>query len=251
MRRPMIAGNWKMHSTIDDTIKFAGGLASELKASGQIDVVIAPPFTSLYSLGVALSDTEFKMASQNIFWEDNGAYTAEVSGVFLKDVGCHYAIIGHSERRQYFNETDETVNKRIFAAIRNQLTPIFCIGETLAQRDADNTWNVLETQLRSGLKGIKLAELDDFIIAYEPVWAIGTGETATPEQAQEVHRKIRTYLSDIYGIEVSDKIRLLYGGSVKPSNSRELLTQSDIDGALVGGASLDPKSFAEIVRSAH
>jgi len=247
----MIAGNWKMHSTIDDTIKFAGGLASELKASGQIDVVIAPPFTSLYSLGVALSDTEFKMASQNIFWEDNGAYTAEVSGVFLKDVGCHYAIIGHSERRQYFNETDETVNKRIFAAIRNQLTPIFCIGETLAQRDADNTWNVLETQLRSGLKGIKLAELDDFIIAYEPVWAIGTGETATPEQAQEVHRKIRTYLSDIYGIEVSDKIRLLYGGSVKPSNSRELLTQSDIDGALVGGASLDPKSFAEIVRSAH
>jgi len=251
MRKPFIAGNWKMNNTVEESLKFAATLSVELKATGQIDVVIAPPFTALYSVGVAFADTEFDLAAQNIFWEDSGAYTAEISGVFLKDVGCKYVIIGHSERRQYFGETNEMVNKRVHAALKHDLIPILCIGETLEQREANNTWNVIETQLEGGLRGIDIANAADFIIAYEPVWAIGTGKTASTEQAEEVHGLIRKYLDDNCGKAVADRTRILYGGSVKPANSRELLVQQNIDGALVGGASLDALQFADIIRNAH
>ncbi len=251
MRTPLIAGNWKMNNTIPEALRFITAFQGEVKAAGSVDVVIAPPFTALYALGEAMGGTEFKLGAQNIFWEDSGAYTGEISGPFLVDAGCRYAIIGHSERRQFFGETNETVNKRIRAALRHELVPILCVGETLEEREADRMWEVIGSQLRGGLEGIDVADAPEFCIAYEPVWAIGTGLTATPEQAQEVHALIRKHLADTFGAKVADTTRLLYGGSVKPSNSRELLTKPDIDGALVGGAALDPKAFAAIVHSAH
>lgn len=250
-RRPLIVANWKMNNTVPETLKFVAAFTGELKAAGSVDVVIAPPFTALYSLGVALAETEFQMAAQNVFWEDNGAFTAEISGAFLADVGCRFVIIGHSERRQLFGETDDTVNKRLQAAIRYGLTPIMCVGETLVEREGNRTFDVIEKQLNDGLKNIKVSNLDDFVIAYEPVWAIGTGKTATPAQAQEVHAMIRGWLAKKIDPATSGKTRILYGGSVKPSNSREILSEKDVDGALVGGASLDAKQFAGIVRSAH
>jgi triosephosphate isomerase len=251
MRKPLIAGNWKMNNNVSDSLKFAATLSVELKAAGQIDVVMAPPFTALYSMGVALSDTEFKLAGQNLFWEDSGAFTGEVSGEFLAEIGCTYVIVGHSERRQYFGETNETVNKRLMAAIRHGLIPIMCVGENLAQRENGDTWQIIEEQLTDGLRGIDLRTVAHFVIAYEPVWAIGTGKTASPDEASGVHDSIRNYLKERYGDETAGKIRLIYGGSVTPANSRELITRENIDGALVGGASLDPKKFADIVRSAH
>ncbi len=251
MRKPFIAANWKLNNTVADALKFVAAFTADLKSASGVDVVIAPPFTALYSMGVALADTEFMLAAQNVFWEDSGAYTGEVAAPFLKDVGCTHVIIGHSERRQYFGETDESVNKRLNAAIRNELVPILCVGETLEEREANKTWDVVGTQLKEGLRGIDLNALEDFLIAYEPVWAIGTGKTATPEQAQEVHGLIRSYLKDAYGGDAANRLRIIYGGSVKPSNSRELLSKEDIDGALVGGASLKPDQFAAIIRSAH
>lgn len=251
MRRPLIAANWKMNNTVPDALKFVAALESDLKATGSVDVVIAPPFTALYSTGVALSETGIQLGAQNLFWEDVGAYTGEISGAFLVDIGCKYVIVGHSERRQLFGETDETVNKRLKAALRHDLVPIFCVGETLAQREANKTWEVIEGQLKGGLVQLDLGSIDNFVIAYEPVWAIGTGKNATSAEAQEIHALIRKFLSSHYSPEVADKVRILYGGSVKPSNCRELLAQQDIDGALVGGASLDPKHFAAIVRGAH
>jgi triosephosphate isomerase len=251
MRKPFIAANWKLNNTVAESLKFVAAFTSDLKSATGVDVAIAPPYTALYSMGVALADTGFKLAAQNIFWEDSGAFTGEVAGPMLADVGCHYAIIGHSERRQFFGETDETVNLRIRAALRNKLAPILCVGESLAEREAGKTWDVIHTQLKGGLREIDVANIADFVIAYEPVWAIGTGKTATSEQAQEVHGLIRNYLREIYGGGVADTARLLYGGSVKPSNSRELLSNEDIDGALVGGASLKADQFAAIVRSAH
>lgn len=251
MRKPFIAANWKLNNTVPESLKFVAAFTADLKSATGVDIAIAPPFTALYSLGVALADTEFKLAAQNVYWEDSGAFTGEISGPMLVDVGCEYVIIGHSERRQFFGETDATVNRRIAAALRNKLTPIFCVGESLDEREANRTWDVIQTQLAGGLRGIDVAGLRDFVIAYEPVWAIGTGKTATSGQAQEVHGLIRNYLRDAHGNEVADKVRILYGGSVKPSNSRELLANPDIDGALVGGASLKPDQFAAIVRSAH
>ncbi|MFH1830540.1 MAG: triose-phosphate isomerase [Pseudomonadota bacterium] len=251
MRKPFIAANWKLNNTVPEALKFVAAFTADLKSASGVDVVIAPPFTALYSMGIALADTEFKLAAQNLFWEDSGAYTGEIAGPFLNDVGCSYAIVGHSERRQYFGETDVMVNKRLKAALRNDLVPIMCVGETLEQREANKTWDIISEQLRDGLKGIDLSELGDFVIAYEPVWAIGTGKTATPDQAQEVHGLVRNYLGKAYGGETAARLRLLYGGSVKPSNGRELLSKEDIDGALVGGASLKPDQFAAIVRCAH
>lgn len=250
MRKPLVAANWKMNHTVEDALKFVAIFTADAKAIAGVDVVIASPFTDLYPLSEALDDTEYKLAGQNLYWEDTGAFTGEISGVFLKDVGCTYVIIGHSERRQYFGETDATVNKRLLAALKHQITPIMCVGETLEEREANRTWDVVERQLRDGLASINLSTVRDFVIAYEPVWAIGTGRTASPEQAQEVHGLIRTWLAKTYGAAVAEKTRILYGGSMKPSNSRELMTKPDIDGGLVGGASLDPKQFAEIVRSA-
>ena len=251
MRKPLIAGNWKMNNTISESLKFYAAFQTELKAAGNTDIMIAPPFTALYAFGEAISDSEVKLGSQNIFWEDSGAYTAEISGPFLKEVGCEYTIIGHSERRQYFGETNETVNKRLAAALRHDFIPILCVGETLEQRESNDTWNIIESQLREGLLGIDIAGARDFVVAYEPVWAIGTGKTATPDQAQEVHGLIRNYLNEVYGAEVGEKLRILYGGSVKPDNSREILSKKDIDGALVGGAALKPKDFADIIHNSH
>ncbi len=249
-RRPCIAGNWKMNMTVGESLKFVTALTHELKAVGEKDVIIAPPFTALYSTGVALSETELQLAAQNVHWEDSGAFTGEIAAPFLKDVGCAYVIIGHSERRQYFGETDETVNLRLRAAMRHDLIPILCVGERLKERESNKTWEVIEEQLKGAFTNINISAESPPLIAYEPVWAIGTGKTATPLEAQEVHAMIRDFIADRFDAATADSLRILYGGSVKPSNSREILSQKDIDGVLVGGASLNPQHFAAIVRSA-
>lgn len=251
MRKPCIAANWKMNNTVPEALKFVAALTADLKASGTVDVVIAAPYTVLYALSEALEGTEIRLAAQNLFWEESGAFTGEIAPGFLVDAGASYVIVGHSERRQLFGETDETVNRRLHAALGSGLIPILCVGETLGEREANRTWDVIERQLTQGLKEIDLAACEEFVIAYEPVWAIGTGRTATPAQAEEVHAKIRRHIAARFGKDVADRRRIIYGGSVKPSNSRELFMEEDLDGALVGGASLDPKQFAAIVRSAH
>ncbi len=249
-RTPFIVANWKMNFTVPDALKFETALTHELKATGEVEIAIAPPFTALYSLGVTLAETPYKLAAQNVFWEESGAYTGEISGAFLKDVGCEYVIIGHSERRQYFGETDETVSKRIRAALRDELVPVMCVGETLPEREANKTWTIIERQLKMGLASIFLKDVERFVIAYEPVWAIGTGRTASSAQAEEVHSMIRDWLSKNCDGATAERVRILYGGSVKAKNAREILTQPNVDGGLVGGASLDPIEFANIIRCA-
>lgn len=251
MRKPLIVANWKMNNTVSEALHFVAAFTTDLKATGSVDVAIAPPFTALYSLSVALADTEFKLAAQDVFWEESGAYTGEITSGMLKEVGCTYVIIGHSERRHLFGETDKSVNLRAKAVFKAGLTPIMCVGETSQERDANKTLDVIEKQVRRGVDEIDLGVTSDFAIAYEPVWAIGTGRNASPDQAQEVHGLIRHLLRGMYSPEVADRVRIIYGGSVKPSNSRDIVSMPDIDGALVGGASLDPKQFAAIVRSAH
>ena len=249
-RTPLIVANWKMNFIVSDALKFETVFTHELKAVGDVEIALAPPFTALYSLGVTLSETPYKLAAQNLFWEDSGAFTGEVSPAFLKDVGCEYVIIGHSERRHIFGETDENVSKKIRAALRYELVPIMCVGETLPQREANKTWEVIEGQLKNGLSSIYLKDIDRFVIAYEPVWAIGTGRTATPAQAEEVHRLIREWISKACDGATAQRTRIIYGGSVKSKNSRDILGQLNVDGALVGGASLDPVEFANIIRNA-
>ena len=247
MRTPLITGNWKMHKTVHESVDFARGL---LEAIGEIDgveVAVAPPFTALYPVAEVLSGGPIHLAAQNIFWEESGAYTGEVSGPMLAEAGCSLVVIGHSERRQYFGETDETVNRRLSAALAAGLHPIFCIGETLEQRQAGQTFEVVASQLDGGLADVGADQIESIVIAYEPVWAIGTGVTATPEQAEEVHHFIRQTLAERYGEGLAQTIRILYGGSVKPDNIRELMACENIDGALVGGASLEVESFAAIV----
>lgn len=251
MRRPFIIANWKMNYTVTEALGFVAVFTADLKATGHVDVAIAPPFTALYALGEALEGSGIGLAAQNMHWEESGAFTGEISGKFLADMHCKNVIIGHSERRQLFGETDDTVNKRLCSALHFGITPIMCVGETLKEREDGKTWDVIEKQLRGGLANIDLASCEDFVIAYEPVWAIGSGKTAAPEEAQEVHGLVRKYLGSIYGKETATRLRIVYGGSVKPSNIRELIAKEDIDGALVGGASLDPKQFAAIVRGAH
>jgi triosephosphate isomerase len=209
---------------------------------------VAPPFTALYAVRKELDGSSIGLAAQNLYWEEKGAFTGEVSPLMLKEVGCHYVIIGHSERRQFFGETDETVNRRIKAALAQGLKVIFCIGETLKEREEGKTFPVIEKQVEGGLKGLSDKEMKNMVIAYEPVWAIGTGKTATPEQAEEVHRSIRGKIEKLYSREVSEEIRIQYGGSVTPENVKGLMNQPDIDGALVGGASLKAESFSKIVR---
>ena len=251
MRQKLIVANWKMYQTVAEGLSFLTALLYELKAIGNREVVLCPPFTSLYSLGVALSETEIKLGAQNLHWENSGAFTGEVSAELLKDVDCSYVIVGHSERRQLFAETNEQIQKKLQAATRAQLIPIFCVGETLAEREKNKTWNVIEQQLQEGLSGLSFSEARELVIAYEPVWAIGTGKNATPEQAQEVHAQIREWLQKRFGSPFAQDLRILYGGSVKAENAAELFAKKDIDGGLVGGASLDAKKFAEIIRSAH
>lgn len=247
MRKPVIAGNWKLFKTKPE----AGLLALELKklvgSVTHCEIVVGPTFTALDEVSRQLKGSAIKVAAQNLYWKDSGAYTGEISGPMLKAVGCEYVIIGHSERRQYFGETEETVNLRIKAALSNDLIPIFCIGETLEERQANRTYDVLTRQVVGGLEGIPDGQVSRIIIAYEPVWAIGTGQTASNEQAQEAHAFIRGLLAERYANHVAESCRILYGGSVKPSNVDGLMAQPDIDGALVGGASLEAKSFARIV----
>ncbi len=248
MRRPIMAGNWKMNLLVAEAETLVRGILDGLKDPVDADVVVAPAFTALYPVARLLQGTAVALAAQDLFWEDFGAYTGEVNAKMLRDVGCTYVIVGHSERRQYFGETDQTANRRVRAALAGGLLPILCVGETLEERKQGKTLAVVERQLRDGLDGIGRDEATKLVIAYEPVWAIGTGETATPEQAQEVHAFIRSFVRSRFGDAVADGMRIQYGGSVKPDNIRSLMDQPDIDGALVGGASLKAASFLGIVR---
>jgi triosephosphate isomerase len=248
MRRPFIAGNWKMHNTCAESVTLVSRLTGMLSGLAGVDVVVAPPFTALTAVASVLTNSTIALAAQNMFWEEKGAFTGEIAPAMLKEAGCTYVIIGHSERRQYFHETDETVNRRLKTALRASLIPIVCIGETLAEREADKTFGILERQIRFGLIDLSLDEIGKVIIAYEPVWAIGTGRTATPEQAQEVHGFIRKLIAQLFSREIADRMRILYGGSVKPDNIDQLMAQEDIDGALVGGASLKAEDFARIAQ---
>lgn len=247
-RLPFIAGNWKMNKTVAEALELVRELKVALQGVEGVEVAIAPPFTALSPVAQELKGSAIRLAGQNLFWEEKGAFTGEVSPVMLKEVGCEYVIIGHSERRQYFGETDETVNRKLKAALQHGLKPIFCIGETLEERETGRTIQVIERQLEGGLKGLDGKGIEEMVIAYEPVWAIGTGRTAAPEQAEEVHRFIRQALERRYSKRVSEVIRIPYGGSVTPENIGGLMAQADIDGALVGGASLKADGFSRIVR---
>jgi len=247
-RRPLIAGNWKMYKTPQQAAETAKQLVEQVHDVADIDIMIAPPFTALESVSRAIKNSPVALGAQNLYWEEEGAYTGEISAPMLKSVSCEYGIIGHSERRQYFGETDKTVNQKIQAAIRVGLKPVFCIGETEQEREAGQTFSVLDKQVRKGLERLVPEQLDTLIIAYEPVWAIGTGKTATDDQAQEVHQFIRSLIQKSFGNDLSKSIRILYGGSVKPDNILNLMEMPDIDGALVGGASLNADSFSRIVK---
>lgn len=246
-RRPLIAGNWKLFKTAAEAAETAAQLADRLSGTIDADVMIAPPFTALSAVADILKDSAVALGAQNLFWEDEGAFTGEISPPMLKAAGCAYVIIGHSERRQYFGETDQSVNKRIKAALSHEMIPVFCIGESEKERDADETFSVLDKQVTKGLEGFSPDELNTLVTAYEPVWAIGTGKTASSAQAQETHQFIRSVIAKTFGNILAKSVRILYGGSVKPNNIRELMEMPDIDGALVGGASLDAETFSRIV----
>ena len=249
-RKNIIAANWKMNKTTGETVAFLESFLREIGDEDDVEVVIIPPFTALQKASDILSrSTNVKLGAQNMSYAKSGAYTGEISAEMLRDLFVRYVVLGHSERRTLFGETDEIINQKLQLAHEAALRPIFCIGETLEERDAGKVEEVLERQLRRGLEGLDGKAIGDTVIAYEPVWAIGTGRTATPEQAQEAHAFIRRTVEAIAGKTVSDKIRIQYGGSVKPENAASLLCQPDIDGALVGGASLDPRAFAEIVKA--
>ena len=247
MRKPIMAGNWKLNKTPNETIVFVEELKPLLTGVNDVEIVICPPFTSINVATYLTKNTNIKVGAQNLFWEKSGAFTGEVSGDMLKELGCEYVIIGHSERRQYFSETDQMINRKIFAAFAASLIPIVCVGETLQEREAGRVEEVISTQIRESLKGLNAKEHGKIVIAYEPVWAIGTGKTATPQQANEVHILIRKLLQEIFGGFAAD-IRIQYGGSVKPENIKELMAQSDIDGALIGGAALKADSFEKLVK---
>ncbi|MFA6549369.1 MAG: triose-phosphate isomerase [Candidatus Margulisiibacteriota bacterium] len=247
MRKPIMAGNWKMYKTESEAVDFAKNLKPLVAGVKDRTILICTPFPALSKVNDALRDSNVALGAQNLYWEDEGAFTGEVSAPMLKAVGCTYVIIGHSERRQYFGETEATVNKKLKAAIKHNLNAIVCVGETLEQREKGETFKIIERQVKEGLHSFDPAKRDHWsfvILAYEPVWAIGTGKTATPEQAQEVHAFIRGLLPK----EVAQEVRILYGGSVKPENVKELMAQPDIDGGLVGGASLKVESFEKLVR---
>lgn len=250
MRKPVIAGNWKLFKTVAEAVAMVTELKSLVASVKDVEIVVAPVFTALTKTSDVLSGTNVKLAAQDCYWEDEGAYTGEVSPKLLLDAGCSHVIIGHSERRQFFGETDIVVNKKCLAAIKAGLTAIVCIGETLAEREAGETFNVIDAQIKGAFSEFANESFEKIIIAYEPVWAIGTGKTASNEQAQEVHAHIRTLIGKMFGDPVSQSLRILYGGSVKPDNVKGLMSQPDIDGALVGGASLKADSFASIVKFA-
>lgn len=245
----MIAGNWKMHKTVPEAVR----LAKQIKVLAtdevrRVEAVVCPPFTALFSVGEALKGSGIQLGAQNVYWEEEGAYTGEVAPGMLKDLGCQYVIVGHSERRTYFNETDDDVRKKVEAALNRGLSVIACVGESLEERERDETEQVLQREVTAITEGLTLEDESRLVIAYEPIWAIGTGETATKEQAGAAASFIRALLRETLGEASGDRIRILYGGSVKPENIAELMEQPDIDGALVGGASLDASSFSEIIK---
>ncbi|NWG01773.1 MAG: triose-phosphate isomerase [Syntrophaceae bacterium] len=248
MRLPFIAGNWKMNKTVREAVDLVKELKATLSGVKGVEVAVAPPFTALDAVRREIEGSSILLAAQNVYWEEKGAFTGEISSLMLKEVGCHYVIIGHSERRQFFGETDETVSRRIKTALTQGLKVMFCIGETLKEREEGKTFSVIERQVEVGLKGLGPQELRGITVAYEPVWAIGTGKTATPDQAEEVHRYVRGKLEGLYSKIISEEIRIQYGGSVTPENIKGLMAQPNIDGALVGGASLKAESFSKIVR---
>jgi triosephosphate isomerase len=248
MRKPVIAGNWKMHNTISEALDLVRGIKSQVEGVTDVEIIVSPVYTALASVAAELKGSNINVASQNIFWEEKGAFTGEIAPNMITDAGCTHAIIGHSERRQYFGETDETVNKRVKAALAAGLIPILCVGETLEERDAGNTIAVVEAQIKGGLKDIAEEDMAKIIVAYEPVWAIGTGKTATPDMAEDVHKQIRSIVEEIYDAAIADGTRILYGGSVKPETVDDLMAQPDIDGALVGGAALKADSFVRLVK---
>jgi triosephosphate isomerase (TIM) len=250
MRTPLIAGNFKMFKTVADTVSYINDLRALARDVRGVDVVIAPPFTAIAAAANGVKDSTIAVAAQDMHWEREGAFTGEVSAGMLREAGARYVIIGHSERRTLFAETNGTVNKKLHAALGGGLIPIVCIGETLDQRDRGETLTVLDRQIKEGLDGLTGEALSGMVVAYEPVWAIGTGRNATPAQAGEAHHHIRQRLKGWFGLDASDRCRVLYGGSVKPENIAALISQPDVDGALVGGASLDPKTFFAIVRAA-
>ncbi|HSA77270.1 MAG TPA: triose-phosphate isomerase [Nitrospirota bacterium] len=246
-RRPIIAGNWKMNKTTVEARDLASKLIPLIAEIKERDIVLAPPFTALQSVAGVIKGTGIALSAQNLHWEDKGAFTGEISAEMLLDLGCEYVIIGHSERRQFFGENDETVNKKLRQALNKGLLPIVCVGETLKEREAGKANEVIERQVTGALKGVTAAEMQKVTIAYEPVWAIGTGKTATPDQANEIHNFIRKKSEIVYGKEIAGALRIQYGGSVTPENVSTLMAMPDIDGALVGGASLKPESFAALV----
>lgn len=250
MRKKVIAGNWKMNKDLNESQNLVSGIIDGLGNDDKCDVIVCPPFTSLSEVHSLIKNTPIKLGAQNVYCENDGAFTGEISTGMLKSVGCDYVIIGHSERRTIFGEKDKLINKKIKKALANGLKVIFCIGESLTQREEGITNSVVEKQLQKGLDGVSSEELNNIIIAYEPIWAIGTGKTATPEQAQEVHAFIRNYISQKFSKEFGEKLIIQYGGSVKPDNAASLLSQPDIDGALIGGACLKADSFLSIIASA-
>jgi len=247
MRIPFIAGNWKMYKTVAESVVFVKELRTAVKDVDRVEIVLAPAFTALHAVAEAARNTNVGVAAQDLYWEREGAFTGEVSPAMVKEAGAAYAIVGHSERRRLFGETDAIVNRKTAAAIAAGLTPIVCIGETLEERERGEMPAVLDRQIKDGLDQLTAAQIGALVVAYEPVWAIGTGRTATAAQAGEAHAHIRKRLRQWFGADAADACRLLYGGSVKPDNIRELIAEEDVDGALIGGASLDVRSFADIV----
>ncbi|WP_428236239.1 triose-phosphate isomerase [Gracilimonas sp.] len=252
MRRFLIAGNWKMNCGPYDAAELLEGLKEKkAEVDENVDVLVCPPFVSIGMAVNYLHDTDIQVGAQNLHFEENGAYTGEVSGSMIAESGCNYVIIGHSERRQYFGETDTTVNKRSHKALEHKLAPIICVGESLDQRKSGEHYDLVKNQVTAALFDISEEDILDVVIAYEPIWAIGTGETASPDQAQEMHEHIRKIVAELYSEDTADRINILYGGSMKPANAKELLSQPDVDGGLIGGASLDAESFSEIITIAE
>jgi triosephosphate isomerase len=249
MRRVIIAGNWKMYKTIQESIELVNLLKRSVVDVSEVEIVVCPPFTSLSDVREVILESNIKLGAQDCYWEKEGAFTGEVSCAMLKSAGCEYVIVGHSERRQYFGETNETVNKKAKAALKEGLKPIVCVGERIEERKAGKTFDVIKDHVTNSLAGLTRDDMLKTVIAYEPVWAIGTGLTATKEQAEEVHKYIRGLLQKMYDAELAGSVRIQYGGSVKPDNIKELISQEDVDGALVGGASLKSDSFSQIIKN--
>ena len=247
MRLPFIAGNWKMYKTVHDAVLFVKELKNVVKDVIDVEIVVAPPFTAIHAVAEAARNTNIGVAAQDVYWEREGAFTGEISPGMIKEAGAEFVIVGHSERRRLFGETNAIVNRKVIAAIAGTLTPIVCIGETLEERERNETLSVLDRQIKDGLDLVSAEQVADLVIAYEPVWAIGTGRTATASQAQEAHAHIRTRLKQWFGGDAAERCHVIYGGSVKPDNIREIVMEPDVDGALVGGASLDVSSFRDIV----